>query len=670
MSIEIALVGNQNSGKTTLFNQMTGSSLNVGNFPGTTVEKKEGIVKHHHEVKVVDLPGVYSLSPYTEEERITRDCLLHAEADVVVNVIDATCFERSLYLTLQVIEMNFPTVLAVNMMDELRASGRHLDMEGLQQALGIPVVPISAFRGEGIEELVTAAMTSAKNHTLPRKMDFCSGPAHKAIHSIAHIIEDAAVGAKLPIRFSACKLVEGDDEIKEMLALSEGDSQMVEMLVAEMEQRLGTDRDAAIADMRYAFIEQYCCPFLKGKSVDKGQSRSIKIDKLLTHRILAMPIFVGIMGVIFYLTFGLIGPIFNDWMAAGVAEITALTETILVDLGLNPVVQSLIIDGAFAGVGSILSFLPTIILLFFFLALLEGSGYMARVAFVFDHLLRKIGLSGRSFVPMLLGFGCTVPAVMSTRTLGSDRDRKMTILLLPFMSCSAKLPIYSVFTMAFFDHYRSLVMISLYVGGILVGILCALLMKHTVFRGSPMPFLMELPSYRIPDKKVVAMNLWQETRDFITRAFTVIFAASIVIWVLQSFDLTWHQVADSGDSMLAGFGKILAPIFAPLGFGDWRCSTALVTGLMSKETVISTFSILVGAGDSVALASSLGSIFTPLSAFSFLIFTLLYMPCVASFAVTRRELGSLGKALLASGFQTAVAWICAFLFYQIASLII
>ncbi|MEE0775804.1 MAG: ferrous iron transport protein B, partial [Bacillota bacterium] len=389
-----------------------------------------------------------------------------------------------------------------------------------------------------------------------------------------------------------------------------------------------------------------------------------------THRVLAMPIFVAIMAVIFYLTFGLIGPIFNAWMAAGVAEITALTETLLVDVGLNPVVRSLVIDGAFAGVGSILSFLPTIILLFFFLALLEGSGYMARVAFVFDHLLRKIGLSGRSFVPMLLGFGCTVPAVMSTRSLGSDRDRKMTILLLPFMSCSAKLPIYSVFTMAFFQHYRGLVMISLYIGGILVGILCALLMKHTIFKGKPMPFLMELPSYRIPDKKVVAMNLWQETRDFITRAFTVIFAASIVIWLLQSFDLTLNQVADSGDSMLAGFGKILAPIFSPLGFGDWRCSTALVTGLMSKETVISTLSILIGAGDSVALASSLGAIFSPLSAYSFLIFTLLYMPCVASFAVTRRELGSLGKAALASAFQTTVAWLCAFSFYQVVSLFV
>ena len=668
MLYEIALIGNQNAGKTTLFNALTGSNQHVGNFPGVTVEKKEGRLLDHKDFTIVDLPGIYSLSPYTAEEIVTRDYLLKAKPDGIINIIDATNLERNLYLTLQIIELNIPTVLALNMMDEVRSNGHVIDVDGLSEALGIPIVPISAVKGEGIVDLTAVLEKTVKNRVLPKKMDFCRGAVHKAIHSVAHIVEDSAKAAGVPVRFAATKLVEGDEPIHKILTLDPEDVAIIESIVAEMEHTLGTDREAALADMRYEFIEAYCCPYAKKEGLAKGHERSIRIDQILTHRIFAMPIFLGIMGFIFWLTFSALGPVFNNLMQLLVDFFTQKTAALLELANVNTVLRSMIIDGAFAGVGAILSFLPTIIILFFFLSLLEDSGYMARVAFVFDHLLRKVGLSGKSFVPMLIGFGCSVPAIMATRTLGSERERKLTILLTPFMSCSAKLPIYAVFTMAFFRHYQGLVMISLYVLGMAVGVVCALILKKVRFKGSSIPFLMELPPYRLPALKTVTRDLWGKTRDFLTRAFTVIFLASLVVWLLQSFDFRFNLVSDSSASILAAFGKLLAPLFVPLGFGDWRSATALVTGFMSKETVISTFSILLGGGDSAGVATFLPQLFTPLTAYSFLIFTLLYMPCVATFAVTRRELGGTGKALLASAFQTSVAWCVAFLFYQIARL--
>ncbi|MEG0875330.1 MAG: ferrous iron transport protein B [Clostridiales bacterium] len=665
MSAKIVLMGNQNSGKSTLFNQLTGSNQHVGNFPGVTVEHKVGGLKKYKDVEVVDLPGIYSLSPYTAEEAVTRDYIFANRPDAIINIVDATSLERNLYLTLQIMELNFPTVIALNMMDDLKANGGSLDVEGLEKALGVPIVPISAMKNQGIDLLCKKVLEVAEQKILPKKMDFCTGPTHKAIHAIAHISEENAKAAELPIRFSATKLVEGDDEIIRRLKMSDKDMKVIEILVEEMEESLETDRDAALADMRYEFIERQCCPYLHHHGENKGHNRSVNIDKILTHRVFAIPIFLAIMAVIFWLTFGLIGPLFNNAMSVAVQWFTDLTNVFLQTIGVHDVVRSLVIDGAFAGVGAILSFLPTIIILFFFLSLLEDSGYMARVAFVFDHTLRKLGLSGRAFVPMLIGFGCSVPAIMATRTLGSERDRKMTIMLIPFMSCSAKLPIYAVFTMAFFPQHSALVMISLYVIGIVVGVLCALLLKRVKFKGESVSFIMELPSYRLPSLKSMSMDLWDKTKDFLTRAFTVIFVASIVVWFLQSFDFTLHTVTNSGDSILAALGKTIAPIFVPLGFGDWQSSTALVTGLLSKETVISTFSILLGAGDSAGLAVALPTMFSTLSAFSFLVFTLLYMPCIAAFAVTRRELGSMARALKTAAFQTTVAWLCAFIVYQI-----
>ncbi len=667
-SFEIALIGNQNAGKTTLFNALTGSNQHVGNFPGVTVEKKEGRLISHRDITVVDLPGIYSLSPYTAEEIVTRDFLLKEKPKGIINIIDATNLERNLYLTLQLIELNLPTVLALNMMDEVRASGHCIDVEGLSRALGIPIVPIAASKKEGIEDLIAVMETTVKNKTLPRKMDFCRGAVHKAIHSVAHIVEENAVAAGIPVRFAATKLVEGDKPATAILAMEEEDLAIIESIVAEMEHALHTDREAALADMRYEFIEGLCKVYVKQGGITKGHQRSIRMDRFLTHRIFAVPIFLFIMAVIFWLTFSAIGPIFNELMQNLVNVVTAKAAYFLEAAHVNQVLTSMIIDGAFAGVGAILSFLPTIVILFFFLSLLEDSGYMARVAFVFDRLFRKVGLSGKSFVPMLIGFGCSVPAIMATRTLGSNRERKMTILLTPFMSCSAKLPIYAVFTMAFFQRHQGLVMIALYILGIVVAVLAALLLKKTMFKGRSMPFLLELPPYRLPDFKTVMRDLWSKTKDFLTRAFTIIFLASLVVWLLQSFDFRFNLVNDSSESILAVFGKLLSPIFTPLGFGDWHSATALVTGLLSKETVISTFAILLGASDSAGVASLLPTLFTPLSAFSFLVFTLLYMPCVAAFAVTKRELGGMGKALLASLFQTSVAWFVAFLFYQIARL--
>lgn len=670
MPAKIALVGNQNCGKTTLFNQLTGSNQHVGNFPGVTVEQKTGNLKKYEDVGVVDLPGIYSLSPYTAEEAVTRDYILANPPDAIINIVDATNLERNLYLTLQIIEMNFPTVIALNMMDELHNNGGSLDIAGLEEALGVPVVAISAIKGKGIEELSKKVVEAALNQTLPKKIDFCSGPTHKAIHAISYIVEDKAKKVNIPKRYAATKLVEGETVIAKRLGLSQKEQQVVKMLVETMEEELDTDIDAALADMRYDFIEKHCCPCIHRQGENKGHSRSVKIDRILTHRVLAIPIFLGIMAMVFWLTFGVIGPFLNDWMAIGVQWLTNLVNGFLLDVGVAPILRSLVIDGAFAGVGAILSFLPTIIVLFFFLSLLEDSGYMARVAFVFDHTLQKLGLSGRAFVPMLIGFGCSVPAIMATRTLGSDKDRKMTIMLIPFMSCSAKLPIYSVFTMAFFPDHSALVMIALYVLGIIVGIICALLLKRFKFNGNSVPFIMELPSYRLPSPRNLFMDLWDKTKDFLTRAFTIIFMASIVVWFLQSFNFSLNYISDSSSSILASLGRVLAPVFAPLGFGNWESATALVTGLLSKETVISTFSILLGAGDAASLTPLLPAMFSTLSAFSFLVFTLLYMPCVAAFAVTRRELGSLPKALKVAGFQTGVAWVCAFIVYQIGSLII
>lgn len=669
-SFEIALIGNQNAGKTTLFNALTGSNQHVGNFPGVTVEKKEGQLTSNKDISVVDLPGIYSLSPYTAEEIVTRDYLLKEKPKGIINIIDATNLERNLYLTLQIIELNMPTVLALNMMDEVRASGHCIDVEGLSKALGIPIVPIAASKREGIADLIAVVEATVENKVLPRKMDFCRGAVHKAIHSVAHIVEENAHAAGVPVRFAATKLVEGDKPVTAILSMEKEDMAIIESIVAEMEHTLGTDREAALADMRYEFIENVCKNHASQDGACKGNERSNRIDGLLTHRFFAIPIFLCIMAVIFWLTFSAIGPVFNDLMQLLVNFVSGKVAYLLETANVNQVLSSMIIDGAFAGVGAILSFLPTIVILFFFLSLLEDSGYMARVAFVFDSLFRKVGLSGKSFVPMLIGFGCSVPAIMATRTLGSDRDRKMTILLTPFMSCSAKLPIYAVFTMAFFARHQGLVMIALYILGIVIAVVAALLLKKTKFKGRSMPFLMELPPYRLPDFKTVMRDLWSKTKDFLTRAFTIIFLASLVVWLLQSFDFRFNLVSDSADSILASFGKLLAPIFAPLGFGDWRAATALVTGLMSKETVISTFAILLGGSDSAGVAALLPTLFTPLTAFSFLVFTLLYMPCVATFAVTRRELGGTGKALLASLFQTSIAWVVALLFYQIGRLLI
>ncbi len=660
-----ALIGNQNCGKTTLFNQLTGSNQHVGNFPGVTVEKKEGRIRHTDST-VVDLPGIYSLSPYTAEEVVTRDFLLQDKPDGIINIVDATNIERNLYLTLQLMELQLPMVLALNMMDEVSASGGSIDVQRLSQDLGIPVVPISASRNQGISELVDQALRVGEQHILPARLDFCTGEVHRAIHGIAHLIEDHAQAIKMPVRFAATKLVEDDQPTIEALHLNQNELETLVHITTEMEQALGTDREAALADMRYTYIEKLTKDTVHKPQETKEQQRSVKIDNLLTHPVWAIPLFLLIMSLVFWFTFGVFGSFLSDLMSLLVDQITALVDAGLTAYGINPVLHSLIINGIFAGVGSVLSFLPTILILFFFLSLLEDSGYMARVAFVMDKLLRKIGLSGKSFVPMLIGFGCTVPAVMSSRTLSSERDRKMTIILTPFMSCSAKLPVYGLFTSVFFPDNAALVMIFLYILGMVVAILYGLALKSTLFRGQPIPFVMELPAYRLPSAKTIALHMWDKAKDFIHKAFTVIFVATIIIWVLQSFDTRFNVVDDSAHSMLAMLGSFIAPLFAPLGFGNWMASTALVTGLTAKEAVVSTLTVLTGAADSAGLAAALGQIFAPKAALSFLVFTLLYMPCVAAFAAIRREYGSGIKAVGIMAAQTGIAWCVAFCVYHIA----
>ena len=666
----IGLIGNQNCGKTTLFNQLTGTNQRVGNFPGVTVERKEGTIKKYAEAVLVDLPGIYSLSPYTSEEIVTRDFLIHDRPDAVINIVDATNIERNLYLTLQVLDLKIPTVIALNMMDEVRENGTTIDLEKLSEELGVPVLPVAAAKNEGVEDVAAKAVEIAKNRTLPKRLDFCTGEVHRAIHAVSHMVEDHSQRIGMTSRFAATKLIEGDPLLAQHLGLSENEIEAIEHVVADMEQEVGTDREAALADARYNFITALCADtVVKQHSESKGYRRSVKIDNILTHRVFAIPIFLGIMLLVFWLTFGVIGTGLSDLLSAGIEQVTVFVDGRLTAWGLNPVMQSLIIDGVFAGVGSVLSFLPIIVVLFFFLSFLEDSGYMARVAFVMDKLLRKIGLSGRSFVPMLIGFGCSVPAILSTRTLSSDRDRKMTILLVPFMSCSAKLPIYAVFTAAFFPQYGALVMIGLYVLGILLSILIGLLFKKTLFKGNPVPFVLELPNYRLPSVRSVLMLMWEKARDFLVKAFTVILLATVVIWVLQTFDIRFNVVADSADSMLAAIGRFLAPIFVPLGFSDWRISTALITGFSAKEAVVSTLAVLTGSTVGT-LPQVLSGLFTPLSAAAFLVFTLLYTPCVAAVSAIRHELGKWSGTLLVIVFQTGLAWVAATLLYQLGSLIL
>lgn len=664
-----ALIGNQNCGKTTLFNQLTGANQHVGNFPGVTVDQKVGEIKEHKNCSVVDLPGIYSLRPYTSEEIVTRDFLINEKPDAIINIVDATNIERNLYLTLQLLEMQIPMVLALNMMDEVRNNGGSIDVMGMSEKLGIPVVPISAVKAEGISELVEKVIRTAEKKKYPKITDFCEkGPVHRCIHALSHQVEDHAQNLGISPRFAATKVVENDVEIIKKLNFSQNEFEMMQHSIEEMETDHKMDRNAALADMRYTFIEKVCKDTVKHPKESKEHKRSEKIDKVLTNKYLAIPMFLAIMMLIFHLTFGLIGAWLSDLLSLGIEQITDICDKGLTAYGINPVVHSLIIDGVFAGVGSVLSFLPVIVVLFFFLSILEDSGYMARIAFVMDKLLRKIGLSGRSFVPMLIGFGCTVPAVMATRTLSSDRDRKMTIMLTPFISCSAKIPVYSVFAMAFFKDHAALVMMALYVTGIVVSILVALILKGTVFSGKPVPFVMELPNYRLPSVKSVLQLMWDKAKDFLQRAFTIIFVATIIIWFLQTFDTRINVVTDSANSLLAVLGRWVAPIFTPLGFGDWRISTSLITGFTAKEAVVSTMSVLCGTSMS-NLPQTLGSFFTPLSAVSFLVFTLLYTPCVAAIAAIRREMDSALQAVGIVIMQCVIAWLVAFGVYRIGSLL-
>lgn len=666
-----ALAGNQNCGKTTLFNALTGSNQHVGNFPGVTVDQKMGDIKGTKNCSVVDLPGIYSIRPYTQEEIVSRDFILEGKPDGIINIVDATNIERNLYLTLQLLELNLPMVVALNMMDEVRANGGTVDVKKLSESLGVPVIPISAAKNEGVSELSDKMVYVAKNRILPKRIDFCSdGPVHRCIHAVAHVIEDHARNISVPPRFCATKLIEGDDEyFADRLELDKNERELIEHSIVEMEHDTGLDRNAALADMRYTFIEKSVTQSVVKCNESREHKRSVKMDEVLTGKYTALPVFFGVMFLVFWLTFNVIGSKLSDLLSLGIDALTNLCDKGLTAYGINPVVHSLIIDGIFAGVGSVLSFLPIIVTLFFFLSILEDTGYMARVAFVMDKLLRKIGLSGRSFVPMLIGFGCSVPAIMSTRTLSSDRDRKMTILLTPYMSCSAKIPIYAVFTAAFFAKYRALVMIGLYVTGIVLGIIVALILKKTAFKGEPVPFVMELPNYRMPSPKSVFLLLWEKARDFLQRAFTVIFLATIIIWFLQSFDTRLNVVDDSADSLLAMVGKFIAPIFTPLGFGDWRAVTALISGFTAKEAVVSTLSVLMNTG-TAELGAVLPSIFNGLSAVSFLVFTLLYTPCVAAVATIKKELGSRAKTVGVVFMQCAVAYLAAFIVYSIGSLIV
>ncbi len=656
--LTFALVGNQNCGKTTLFNQLTGSNQHVGNFPGVTVDRKDGVIRGNENTLVTDLPGIYSMSPYSSEEIVTRNFVLDEHPKGIINIVDATNIERNLYLTMQLMELNIPMVLALNMMDEVRENGGSILVNQMEEMLGIPVVPISAAKNEGINELISHAIHVAKYQERPRRMDFCDanedgGAVHRCLHSVMHLIEDHAERTQIPLRFAASKLAEGDPIILERLQLDENEKDALEHIISQMESERGLDRAAAIAHMRFDFIENVCDETVVRPRESKEHLRSEKIDRILTGKYTALPCFAGIMGLVFWLTFGVIGKGLSDLLDMGITSLTAMADHGLEAWNVNKVLHSLIIDGIFNGVGSVLSFLPIIVTLFLFLSLLEDSGYMARVAFVMDKLLRKIGLSGRSIVPMLIGFGCTVPGVMASRTLPSERDRKMTILLTPFMSCSAKLPIYAFFAAAFFKQYAALVMILLYFGGIFIGIIMALLFGKTMFKGEAVPFVMELPNYRMPGAKNVGHLLWDKARDFLQRAFTVIFVATIVIWFLQTFDLHLNLVTDSRNSILAVVSGYIAPLFAPLGFGDWRISTALITGFMAKESVVSTLSVLLGK------TASLAEILNPLGAASLLVFCLLYTPCVAAIASIKRELGTRWAAGVVVG-QCVIAWIVAF----------
>ena len=656
-TLTFALAGNQNCGKTTLFNQLTGSNQHVGNFPGVTVDRKSGAIKGHPETEVTDLPGIYSMSPYSSEEIVTRQFIIGEKPTGIINIVDATNIERNLYLTMQLMELDIPMVLALNMMDEMRGNGGTVRINKMEAMLGIPVIPISAAKNEGVDELVDHAVHVAKYQERPGRMDFCSeddhgGAVHRCIHGIQHLIEDHAKAAGIPVRFAATKLVEGDPRIEEALKLDQNEKEMIEHIIVQMEQERGLDRAAAIADMRFSFIQELVAQTVVKPHESKEQLRSNRIDKFLTGKYTAIPAFIAIMGLVFFLTFNVIGLFFQNLMEMGIDALTGLVDTALTNWNVNAAVHSLVIDGIFTGVGSVLSFLPIIVVLFFFLSMLEDTGYMARVAFVMDKLLRRIGLSGRSIVPMLIGFGCTVPGVMASRTLPSERDRKMTILLTPFMSCSAKLPIYSLFAAAFFPKYAGLVMVLLYFTGILVGVLAALLLKSTVFKGEAVPFVMELPNYRLPGLKNVAQLLWEKARDFLQKAFTVIFAATIVIWFLQNFDLQLRLTADPQASILARIAGDIAPLFAPLGFADWRISTALITGFMAKESVVSTLTILYGS------SAALGAALSPAAAAPLLVFCLLYTPCIAAVASVKREMGGRWATVMVVN-QCVVAWLAA-----------
>ena len=655
--LTFALAGNQNCGKTTLFNQLTGANQHVGNFPGVTVDQKSGAIRGHGDTLVTDLPGIYSLSPYTSEEIVSREFILHEHPTGIINIVDATNIERNLYLTMQLMELDVPMVLALNMMDEVRGNGGSIHINKMEELLGIPVVPIVAAKNEGVAELVNHALHIAQYQERPGRTDFCdkndhNGAVHRCLHGIMHLVEDHAKAAGIPLRFAASKLVEGDPLVLEALQLSQNEKEMLEHIICQMEEERGLDRAAAIADMRFAFIQRLCEQTVVKPRESREHERSRRIDAFLTGKYTAIPAFVGIMALVFFLTFNVIGAFLQELLDLGIGWLTAAVDGALTAWDINTVLHSLVIDGIFNGVGSVLSFVPVIVTLFFFLSLLEDSGYMARVAFVMDKLLRKIGLSGRSIVPMLIGFGCTVPGVMASRTLPSERDRKMTILLTPFMSCSAKLPIYGFFTAVFFPGRGGLIMVGLYFLGILVGILMALLSKGTMFKGEAVPFVMELPNYRMPGAKNVAHLLWDKAKDFLQRAFTVIFLATIVVWFLQTFDFHLNIVADSQSSILAVIAGGLSPVFAPLGFGDWRISTALIAGFMAKESVVSTLSVLFGGTDNLLLALS------PLAAASLLVFCLLYTPCVAAIASIKRELGGKWAVGVVIG-QCVIAWLCA-----------
>lgn len=667
--LTFALAGNQNCGKTTLFNRLTGSNQHVGNFPGVTVDRKDGEIKNHADTLITDLPGIYSMSPYSNEEIVTRKFLLDEKPKGIINIIDASNIERNLYLTMQLMELNIPMVVALNMMDEVRKNGGSVLVNEMEQLLGVPVIPISAAKNEGIEELTDHALHIAKYRECPGRQDFCIShgtseqtAVHRCIHAIMHLIEDHAEAAEIPIRFAASKLIEGDSLVEDKLKLSQNEKEMIEHIIVQMEQERGLDRAAAIADMRFHFIKSICQQTVIKPSESKEHARSIKIDKILTGKYTAIPSFIAIMGLVFWLTFSVIGKGLSNLLDLGISHLTTLVDGLLTKANINDVLHSLIIDGIFNGVGSVLNFLPIIVTLFFFLSLLEDSGYMARVAFVMDKLLRKAGLSGRSIVPMLIGFGCTVPGVMASRTLSSERDRKMTILLTPFMSCSAKLPIYGFFAAAFFPNNSAIVMILLYALGIATAVFMAIIMKLSIFKGEPVPFVMELPNYRMPSAKSVCQLLWEKAKDFLQRAFTVIFVATIVIWFLQTFDTKFNLVENSQDSILATIAGFIAPIFKPLGFGDWRISTALITGFMAKESVVSTLSVLLGSGVKIT------SILTQLGAASLLVFCLLYTPCVAAIASIKRELGR-KWAYFVVVFQCVIAWIMAFITHGIFALI-